>query len=80
MAKQCAVTGKSITFGNHVSHANNRKRRTFRANLHEHRLFVPYLGRTVRMTLSAKGLRTIEKRGVDVVVRELVASGRIVVR
>ncbi len=61
--------------GNRVSHANNKSRRVFEPNLHEKRLWSPALGRFVRLRVSARGLKTIDKRGVDVVLAELKLQG-----
>ena len=75
MSKYCPVTGKKPMSGNRVSHANNKTRRVFEPNLHEKRLWSPALGRFVRLRLSARGLKTIDKRGVDVVLAELKLQG-----
>jgi large subunit ribosomal protein L28 len=61
--------------GNTVSHANNRKRRRFLPNLHTQRFWLEGEKRFVSLRLSTRGLRTVEKRGVDVVVAELRAQG-----
>lgn len=61
--------------GNRVSHANNRVKRTFEPNLHEKRIWSPALGRFVRMRISAKGLKTIDKRGIDAVLADLKKQG-----
>lgn len=75
MSKYCPVTGKKPISGNRVSHANNKSRRVFNPNLHEKRLWSPALGRFVRLRVSARGLKTIDKRGVDVVLAELKLQG-----
>ena len=74
MSKYCPVTGKK-PMSNRVSHANNKTRRVFEPNLHEKRLWSPALGRFVRLRISARGLKTIDKRGVDVVLAELKLQG-----
>jgi large subunit ribosomal protein L28 len=61
--------------GHRVSHANNKTKRVFEPNLHEKRIWSPALGRFVRMRISAKALRTIDKRGIDTVLAELKAKG-----
>jgi large subunit ribosomal protein L28 len=63
MARRCAVTGKGVQTGNHVSHANNKTRRRFLPNLQETSLFSESLGRNVRLRVSTNGLRTIEHKG-----------------
>jgi len=65
MAKICPITGKRPQFGNRVSHANNKTRRRWEPNLQWKRIWVPSEKRFVRMRISARGLRTIEKIGVD---------------
>jgi large subunit ribosomal protein L28 len=63
MARRCAVTGKGVQTGNHVSHANNKSRRRFLPNLQETSLFSEALGRNISMRVSTNGLRTIEHKG-----------------
>lgn len=75
MSRVCQVTGKSPKTGNTVSHANNHKRRRFLPNLHTHRFWLEGEKRFVTLRVSTRGLRTIEKRGVDAVVAELRAQG-----
>ena len=75
MSRVCQVTGKGPKTGNTVSHANNRKRRRFLPNLHSHRFWLETEKRWVSLRVSTRGLRTIEKRGVDVVVADLRAQG-----
>ncbi|HKE43506.1 MAG TPA: 50S ribosomal protein L28 [Steroidobacteraceae bacterium] len=75
MSRVCQVTGKRPVVGNTVSHANNRKRRRFLPNLHTQRFWLENEKRFVTLRVSTRGLRTIEKRGVDVVVAELRAQG-----
>jgi len=64
MARRCAITGKKPMSGHNVSHANNRTKRRFLPNLITKRVFVPELGRTVRMKISTSALRTIQKKGL----------------
>ena len=61
--------------GNTVSHANNRNRRRFLPNLHQQRFWMETERRWVSLRISTKGLRTIEKKGIEVVVNELRAQG-----
>jgi large subunit ribosomal protein L28 len=75
MSRVCQVTGKRPKSGNTVSHANNRKRRRFLPNLHSHRFWIEAEKRFVSLRVSTRGLRTIEKRGVEVVLAELRAQG-----
>ncbi|HZJ95473.1 MAG TPA: 50S ribosomal protein L28 [Thiopseudomonas sp.] len=75
MSRVCQVTGKRPVTGNKVSHANNKTRRRFLPNLQRHRFWVESENRFVRLRLSAKGMREIDKRGIDVVLSELRARG-----
>jgi len=75
MSKICQVTGKRPITGNNVSHANNRTRRRFLPNLHTHRFWVESENRFVRLKVSSKGMRTIDKKGIDNVLAELRARG-----
>jgi large subunit ribosomal protein L28 len=75
MSKVCQITGKRPMSGNTVSHANNRKRRRFLPNLHTQRFWLEGEKRWISLKVSGNGLRTIEKKGIDVVVGELRAQG-----
>jgi large subunit ribosomal protein L28 len=75
MAQVCVVTGKKPMSGNNVSHANNKTRRVFNLNLHEKRFWVETENRWVRLRVSAKGIKIINKRGIDSVLAELRAKG-----
>jgi len=75
MSRVCQVTGKRPTSGNKVSHSNIKKRRRFLPNLHTQRFWVESEGRWVTLRLSTRGLRTIEKRGIDTVLAELRLAG-----
>ncbi|TCT22153.1 50S ribosomal protein L28 [Thiobaca trueperi] len=75
MSKVCQVTGKHPLTGNNVSHANNKTKRRFLPNLHEHRFWVEAEKRFVKLRLSAKGMRIIDKKGIDSVLGEIRARG-----
>ncbi|MFZ2290481.1 MAG: 50S ribosomal protein L28 [Halopseudomonas yangmingensis] len=75
MSRVCQVTGKGPAVGNNVSHANNRTKRRFLPNLQYHRFWVESEKRFVRLRTSAKGMRIIDKRGIDVVLTEIRARG-----
>jgi len=75
MAKVCQVTGKRPMSGNNVSHAHNKTRRRFYPNLHTHRFWVVSENRFVKLKLSAKGLRVIDKKGIDTVLSEIRERG-----
>jgi len=75
MSKVCQVTGKRPATGNNVSHANNKTRRRFLPNLHSHRFWVASENRWVKLRLTAKGMRIIDKNGIDQVLAEIRARG-----
>lgn len=71
MTKACDVTGKRPMAGNNVSHAHNKTRRRFMPNLHKRRIWVPSEGRYVTLRVSAKGLRTIDKIGIEAALQRM---------
>ncbi len=75
MARICQVTGKRPMSGNNVSHAKNRTRRRFLPNLHSHRFWVESEKRFIRLRLTSKGMRIIDKKGIDVVLADMRARG-----
>jgi large subunit ribosomal protein L28 len=75
MSRVCDVTGKKPMFGNNVSHANNKTRRRFNINLQKKRFWLADEKRFITLTVSTKGLRIIDKRGIRRVVNELRAKG-----
>ena len=70
MARVCQVTGKKPMVGNTVSHANNKNKRRFLPNLTYHRFWVESENRFVRVRVSAKGMRIIDKKGIDSILAE----------
>jgi large subunit ribosomal protein L28 len=77
MSRVCVVTGKKPLVGNNVSHANNKTKRRFKPNLHRHRFWVESENRFVTLRVSTKGLRTIDKVGIDAVLKEI-SAGRFI--
>ena len=75
MAKVCQVTGKRPVSGNNVSHAHNKTKRRFLPNLHSHRFWVENENRFVKLRLTAKGMRIIDKNGIDSVLADIRARG-----
>lgn len=75
MSRVCQVTGKRPVTGNNVSHAKNRTRRRFLPNLHSHRFWVESENRFVKLRLSAKGMRVIDKKGIDEVLKTIRQRG-----
>ncbi len=75
MSRVCQVTGKRPLTGNNVSHANNKTRRRFLPNLQTHRFWVESEKKWVRLRLSTKGMRIIDKLGIDAVLADLRGRG-----
>ncbi len=76
MSKVCQVTGKRPQSGNNVSHANNRTRRRFLPNLNNKRFWLESEKRYIRLRVSSKGLRIIDKHGIEKVLADLRAQGQ----
>lgn len=75
MSKICQVTGKKPLSGNKVSHAKNRTKRTFEPNLHKHKFWIESEKRYVRLNVSAKGMKIIDKKGIEQILSEIRARG-----
>ena len=75
MSRVCQVTGKKPMAGNNVSHAHNKTRRRFLPNLQNKRIWVESEQRHVKLRVSSKGLRVIDKLGIDKVLTKLRAKG-----
>jgi large subunit ribosomal protein L28 len=75
MARVCQVTGKRPVTGNNVSHAKNRTRRRFLPNLHHHRFWVESEKRFVSLRVSTKGMRIIDKKGIEQVLTDMRTRG-----
>jgi len=70
MAKVCAITGKKPISGNNVSHANNKTRRKWNPNLQWKRFWIPSENRFVRLRVSTSAMKTIDKKGIEAVLRD----------
>ena len=75
MARVCEVSGKKTIFGNNVSKANNKTRRKFYPNLHKKRFYVAEEDRYITLKVSSHALRTISKKGIYAVIKEMRANG-----
>lgn len=75
MSQVCQVTGKRPMSGNNVSHAHNKTRRRFLPNLHRRKFWVESENRWVKLRVSNKGLRTIDKLGIEKVLEDIRARG-----
>ncbi|GGM25543.1 MULTISPECIES: 50S ribosomal protein L28 [Micromonospora] len=71
MSRRCDVTGAEPSFGNAVSHSHRRTRRRWNPNLQNHRYWLPSERRWVSLTLTAKALKTVDRKGIEKVVAEL---------
>ena len=78
MSRVCQVTGKRPVAGNNVSHAHNKTRRCFLPNLHSHRFWVESEKRWVKLRVSTKGMRIIDKKGIDTILAEIRGRGEAV--
>ena len=71
MAKVCEVTGKRALVGHKVSHSNRKTKKRSLPNLQVHRFWVPSQQRWVKLRVSAAGIREIDKRGIEAVLRSI---------
>lgn len=78
MARVCQVTGAVPGFGHNISHSHRRTKRRFNVNIQSKTYWVPSLGRKVKLTVSARGIKVIDQRGIEAVVAEIIRrDGRI---
>jgi large subunit ribosomal protein L28 len=70
MARRCSITGKKPLVGNRVSHSNRKTKRRQLPNIQDKRIFVPELGRSVRVRVSTRALRTIDRKGLMAFLRD----------
>ena len=75
MASTCEVCGKKPSFGMSVSHSHRRTKRRFDPNVQKKTYYVPSLGRKITLNVSAKGIKVIDVRGIESVVKDLIAKG-----
>jgi len=76
MARVCQLTGKKPMSGNNVSHANNKTKRRFLPNLQNRKFWVETENRWVSMRITNAALRTIDKLGIDAIVKRMRAAGQ----
>lgn len=75
MSRKCQVTGAEPSFGHNVSHSHRRTPRRWDVNVQRKRYWVPSLGRHVTLRVSARGIKVIDRRGIDAVATDLLARG-----
>jgi len=71
MANKCELTGKGPMSGNNVSHAHNKTRRRFMPNLQKKKIWIPEENKFVTMKVTAKALKTLDKKGYNAMLKEL---------
>ncbi len=71
MSKKCQLTGKTVMYGNNVSHANNKTRRRFLPNLQKKRIWIAEENRFVTLRISTRAMRTLDKLGYTAMMKEL---------
>ncbi|NJO00673.1 MAG: 50S ribosomal protein L28 [Bacteroidia bacterium] len=77
MARVCEITGKKTQTGNNVSHANNKTKRKFYPNLQKKRFYLASKGEWITLRVCTQAIRTINKRGLESVIKEAQAEGRL---
>ncbi|MFY9242682.1 MAG: 50S ribosomal protein L28 [Polaribacter sp.] len=75
MSRVCELTGKKAMVGNNVSHAMNRTKRTFDANLMTKRFYIPEEDKWIKLKISASALKNINRKGISAVIKEARANG-----
>ena len=75
MSKICEITGKSVITGNNVSHSNSRTKRTFSPNLQTKKFYIPEEDEWITLKVSAHAIRTINKKGISVCLKEAREKG-----
>ena len=75
MSRKCSICDKGPQYGNRVSHAHNQTRHRWLPNLQRKRFWVPSENRWVTLTVSAKGNKTINRKGIEPVLAEMRARG-----
>jgi large subunit ribosomal protein L28 len=77
MSKVCDLTGKRARVGNNVSHANNKTKRLFSPNLHKKKFYIPEEDAFISLKVSTKALRTINKKGISAVLKNVLKTGKM---
>jgi large subunit ribosomal protein L28 len=76
VSARCQVTGRTVGFGNTVSHSHRRSRRRWSPNIQTKTYFLPSEGRRVKLRVSAKGIKVIDRDGIEAVVARLRSDGQ----
>lgn len=80
MTRTCKVTKKRHQIGHKVSHSNIKTKRRFEVNLQEHRFYIPSEKRFIKLRVSTNGMRTIDKVGIEAVLKKLTAFSKDIKR
>ena len=75
MSAHCQVTGATPSFGKSVSHSHRRTSRRWNPNIQRRRFWLPSEGRFITLRVSARGIKTIDRRGIEAVVADIRARG-----
>ncbi|MDN5581262.1 MAG: 50S ribosomal protein L28 [Corynebacterium sp.] len=75
MSAHCQVTGRKPSFGKTVSHSHRRTNRRWNPNIQRRSFYLPSEGRSITLNVSTKGLKTIDKNGIEAVVAKIRARG-----
>jgi len=75
MSRICQITGKRPITGHHVSHSNIKTKRWFRPNIQVKRFYIPEEDRWITLKVSAKGIRIINKKGIQASIKEAKEKG-----
>jgi large subunit ribosomal protein L28 len=75
MSKICQVTGRKPSFGTTISHSHRKTRRRWDPNIQKQRFWVPSENRWITLRVSAKGIKTINKKGIEAVLAEMRTRG-----
>lgn len=70
MSRICKITGKKLLIGNKISHSNNKKKRFFKINFFKKKFFIPSTKKWIKINISAKGIRIINKLGIEKVLKK----------
>ncbi|WP_343188272.1 50S ribosomal protein L28 [Buchnera aphidicola (Ceratoglyphina bambusae)] len=70
MSKICQITKKKTMFGNKRSHAMNSTKRMFKANIQKHKFWIPKIKKFIKIKISSKGIREINKKGIDYIFKK----------
>jgi large subunit ribosomal protein L28 len=76
LSATCQITGRTVGFGNKVSHSHRRTRRRWSPNIQQRTYYLPSEGRRIKLRISAKGIKVIDRDGIEAVVARLRRDGQ----